>query len=31
MLWHSLALALIVGLIISVYAHILPDLVVSPP
>ncbi len=30
-LWHSLALALIVGLIVSVYAHLLPSLVVSAP
>ena len=30
-LWHSLALALIVGLIVWVYAHILPVMVVSAP
>ncbi len=30
-LWHSLALALIVGLIIWIYAHILPSVVVSAP
>jgi len=30
-LWHSLALALIVGLIVWVYAHILPAVVVSVP
>jgi lactate permease len=29
-LWHSLALALIVGLIVWVYAHLLPGFVVSP-
>ena len=30
-LWHSLALALIVGLIVTIYAHILPSVVVSAP
>ena len=30
-LWHSLALALIVGLIVWVYAHVLPAVVVSVP
>ncbi len=30
-LWHSLALALIVGLIVWVYAHILPAVIVSAP
>ena len=29
-LWHSIALALIVGLIVWVYAHLLPGLVASP-
>jgi lactate permease len=29
-LWHSLALALIVGLIVWVYAHLLPAFVVAP-
>lgn len=29
-LWHSLALALIVGLIVWTYAHLLPGIVVSP-
>ena len=29
-LWHSLALALIVGLIVWVYAHLLPTLVATP-
>ena len=30
-LWHSLALALIVGLIVWIYAHVLPAVVVSVP
>jgi lactate permease len=30
-LWHSLALALIVGLIVWVYAHVLPAMVISDP
>ncbi len=30
-LWHSLALAILVGLIVWIYAHVLPWLVVTPP
>jgi lactate permease len=30
-LWHSVALALLVGLIVWIYARLLPGLVVTPP
>jgi lactate permease len=29
--WHSIALALIVGVIVWTYAHVFPDLVVAQP